>query len=79
MAMAQVIGGGFESKMEGLTTKLITIILPLISVLGLVYAVILALTGDGGAKGRILMVLSCSVVGFMAPYIISWLQSAAGQ
>ncbi|PIP89073.1 MAG: hypothetical protein COW01_15930 [Bdellovibrionales bacterium CG12_big_fil_rev_8_21_14_0_65_38_15] len=78
-AFAQVIGGGFESKMQGLTTKLITVILPLVSVLGLVYAVILALTGDGGAKTRIIMVIVCSVVGFMAPHIISWFQSAAGQ
>lgn len=71
-------GGGFESKMQGLTNKLITVILPLVSVLGLVYAVILALTGDGAAKGRIIMVIVCSIVGFMAPHIISWFQSAAG-
>jgi hypothetical protein len=78
-AFAQVIGGGFESKMQGLTTKLITVILPLVSILGLVYAVILALTGDGAAKGRIIMVIVCSIVGFMAPHIIGWFQSAAGQ
>ncbi len=71
--------GGFESKMQGLTTKLITVILPLVSVIGLVYAVILALTGDGAAKARIIMVIVCSIVGFMAPHIISWFQSAAGQ
>ena len=71
--------GGFESKMQGLTTKLITVILPLVSVLGLVYAVILALTGDGAAKGRIIMVIVCSIIGFMAPHIIGWFQSAAGQ
>jgi uncharacterized membrane protein len=34
-AFAQVMGGGFESKMQGLTTKLITVILPLVSVLAL--------------------------------------------
>jgi len=78
MAFAQ-FGGGFESKMQGLTTKLITVVLPLVSVLGLVYAVILALTGDGAAKGRIIMVIVCSIVGFLAPHIISWFQSAAGQ
>jgi type IV secretory pathway VirB2 component (pilin) len=76
---AQVMGGGFETKMHGLTTKLITVVLPLVSVLGLVYAVIMALTGDGGAKGRIIMVIGCSIVGFLAPHIISWFQSAAGQ
>ena len=71
--------GGFESKMQGLTTKLITVILPLVSVMGLVYAVILALTGDGAAKARIIMVIVCSIIGFMAPHIIGWFQSAAGQ
>lgn len=71
--------GGFESKMQGLTTKLITVILPLVSVIGLVYAVILALTGDGAAKARIIMVIVCSIIGFMAPHIIGWFQSAAGQ
>jgi hypothetical protein len=78
LAHAQ-FAGGFESKMQGLTTKLITVILPLVSVLGLVYAVILALTGDCAAKGRIIMVIVCSIIGFMAPHIIGWFQSAAGQ
>ena len=76
---AQFIGSsGFESRMQGLTSQLMTVVLPLISVLGLVYAVILALTGDGGAKGRIIMVIVCSIVGFLAPHIISWFQSAVG-
>lgn len=77
LAHAQ-FSGGFESKMQNLTTRLITVILPLVSVLGLVYAVFLALTGDGAAKGRIVTVIVCSVIGFMAPHIISWFQSAAG-
>lgn len=71
-------GGAFESKVTGLTGKLVTIVLPLLSVLGLVYAVFLAMTGDTGAKGRIIMVIGCSVVGFLAPSIIRWLQSASG-
>jgi uncharacterized membrane protein len=78
IALAQY-AGGFESKMQGLTTKLITVILPLVSVIGLVYAVILAVTGDGAAKARIIMVIVCSVIGFLAPHIIGWFQSAAGQ
>lgn len=79
VAHAQYAGGGFESKMQGLTTKLVTVILPLVSVIGLVYAAILAVTGDGGAKARIVMVIVCSVIGFLAPHIIGWFQSAAGQ
>ena len=77
-AWAQLIGSGFEGRMRGLTNQLMTVILPLMSVLGLVYAVILALMGDGTAKGRIIMVIVCSLVGFLAPHIISWFQAAAG-
>ena len=76
--LAQILMSGFESRMKGLTNQLMTVILPLMSVLGLVYAVILALTGDGSAKGRIIMVIICSIVGFLAPHIISWFQSAVG-
>jgi hypothetical protein len=77
LAHAQ-FAGGFEAKMQNLTTRLITVVLPLISVLGLVYAAILAVAGDGAAKGRIITVIVCSVIGFLAPHIISWFQSAAG-
>lgn len=68
---------GFESKVQNLTTQLITVVLPLLSVLGLVYAVFMAVTGDGAAKGRIIFVISCSILGFLAPQIISWIQSVA--
>jgi len=78
-AFAQFAGNAFESKMQNLTMKLITVMLPLMSVIGLIYAVILALTGDGAARPRIVMVIACSVIGFLAPHIISWFQSAAGQ
>ena len=71
-------GGGFESKMSDLTSKLVTVVLPILSILGLVYAVFLALTGDASGKGRIIMVIVCSIVGFLAPSIIRWLQSASG-
>ena len=77
-AWAQFVGSGFENRMKGLTNQLMTVVLPLMSVLGLVYAVILALIGDGAAKGRIIMVIVCSIVGFLAPHIISWFQSAVG-
>ena len=78
-AHAQFIGGGgFESRMNNLTNRLIGVVLPLASVLGLVYAVILALLGDAGAKGRIIMVIGCSIVGLLAPHIIGFFQSAVG-
>ena len=74
-AFAQV---AFESKVKNLTNQLISVVLPLMSVLGLVYAVFMAMTGDASAKGRIIFVIGCSAVGFLAPTIINWLQSAAG-
>ena len=78
-AEAQFIGGGgFEGRMANLTDKLVGTLLPLASTLGLVYAVILALLGDTGAKGRIVMVIGCSVVGLLAPHIIRFFQSAVG-
>ena len=78
-ALAQFGAGAFESRMQGLTTKLITVLLPLMSIIALIYAVFLALMGDGAAKGRIFMVICVSVVGVLAPYLIRWFQSAAGQ
>ncbi len=69
---------GFESKMQNLTGQLINTVLPLLSILGLVYAAILALSGDGAAKSRIITVISVSLIGFLAPAIIQWLQRAAG-
>ena len=70
--------GGFESRMESLTRSLITIVMPALSILGLIYASILAIMGDGAAKSRIVTVLVCSVIGFLAPLIIKWLQYASG-
>lgn len=70
--------GGFESRVQSLTKSIVTIVLPALSILGLIYASALAVTGDGAAKGRINTVIVCSVIGFLAPLIIRWLQSASG-
>ncbi|MCB9092874.1 MAG: TrbC/VirB2 family protein [Halobacteriovoraceae bacterium] len=79
LAMAQNYGGsGFESRVNSLTNSLITVILPAVSILGLIYAAILAATGDEGAKRRMVLVVIASMVGFLAPMIIRWFQSAAG-
>jgi len=68
----------FQARTQALTTSLITTVLPLLSTLGLVYAAALALTGDGGAKSRIVTVVVCSIVGFLAPHFIAWLKAASG-
>lgn len=76
LAMAQ-FAGGLESKVQGVTNGLITFLLPAASVIGLVYAAILAATGDAGAKQRMVLVIVASVMGFLAPLIIRWLQGMA--
>ena len=78
LAFAQSWGGGFEDKMGSLTRNLVNFLLPAVSVLGLVYAAMLAATGDGEAKSRMVLVMIASIVGFLAPLIIKWLQSIAG-
>ena len=69
---------GFESRMKGLNQSLTSVVLPLVSILGLVYAAILAVTGDGAAKGRITMVIAASILGFLAGPIIRWIQTVMG-
>ena len=79
-ALAQSFGGGadLEGRVTGLTNSLIKFVLPAVSILGLIYAAILASVGDAAARPRMIMISVASVVGFMAPVIIKWLQSVAG-
>jgi len=78
-AFAQGWGAsGFESKLNNLTSSLINVVLPAVSILGLVYAAILATTGDTGAKQRMVMIIIASIIGFLAPIIINWFKSASG-
>lgn len=77
LSFAQYGGSGFEDKIRNINSNLITRILPLLSVFGLVYASILAVNGDGEAKGKIFTVLLVSVIGFLAPTIIEWLKNLA--
>ncbi len=67
-------GGALESKVNGVTNGLINFLLPAASVIGLVYAAILAATGDASAKSRMVLIAICSIVGMLAPLIIGWLQ-----
>ena len=69
---------GFESRLKGLNQSLTSVVLPLVSILGLVYAAILAVTGDGAARGRMTMVIVASVLGFLAGPIIRWIQAVMG-
>ena len=70
-------GGSFESRIRSFTDSLMSVILPAVAILGLLYAALLAMSGDEGAKRRMVLVVIASVVGFLAPPIIRWFQSAA--
>ncbi len=77
VAVAQFGGGELESKVGGVTNGLITFLLPAASVIGLVYAAILAATGDASAKQRMILVAFTSLIGMLAPLIIRWIQGMA--
>jgi hypothetical protein len=67
-------GSGFESRMENIQNKFINVVLPLMSILGLVYAGVLAASGNEAAKGKIMVIIIGSIVGFLAPHIIGWIK-----
>ena len=73
LALAQ---SGFESKVNGLTDKLIGFVLPALSIMGLVYAAILAAAGDESSKRRMVLVVVASIVGLLAKYIFPMFASA---
>lgn len=66
--------GGLENKVQGVTSGLINFLLPAVSVVGLIYAAILAATGDASARQRMALIAFTSTIGFLAPLIIRWLQ-----
>lgn len=70
--------GAFESKMSNLNSKLTSVVLPLVSICGLVYAAILGMSGSGEAKSRMIMVIVASTIGFLAGPIIRFVQSIMG-
>ncbi len=74
VALANYGGGELETKVGAVTSGLITFLLPAMSVFGLVYAAILAATGDAGAKQRMILVAVTSIIGMLAPLIIRWIQ-----
>ncbi|MDE3270103.1 MAG: hypothetical protein OYH77_07450 [Pseudomonadota bacterium] len=69
--------GNFEGRIRSFTDDLMSVVLPAVAILGLLYAAMLAMGGDEGAKRRMVLVVIASVVGFLAPPIIRWFQSAA--
>ena len=78
LSFAQYGGSDFQTKIGGVTRNLVDVLLPAVSILGLVYAAILAATGDAEAKSRMVLIAVASIVGFLATMIIRWLQNISG-
>ena len=76
--LAQGGGSGFESKVQSITSSLIKTLLPMMSIIGMVYAAFLGVQGDPNAKKRMTLVVFASLIGFLAPMIVGWLQSIVG-
>ncbi len=74
LAFAQA--GSFDSKVNSITNLIVGKILPAVAVFGLVYAAILAATGDESSKRRMVLVIVASIVGILAKFIIPMFQSA---
>ncbi|MFP5386032.1 MAG: hypothetical protein ACLGHN_08145 [Bacteriovoracia bacterium] len=67
----------FSSKVDSITSVVVSRILPAVSVFGLVYAAILAAAGDESSKKRMVLVVVASIVGILAKFVVPMLQSAA--
>ncbi len=78
VVLAQGGASGFESKVQSLTGSLIKTLLPMMSIFGMVYAAVLGVQGDPNARQRMTLVVFASLVGFLAPMIVGWLQSIVG-
>ncbi len=68
--------GNFDSKVNSITNMILTKIFPPVAILGLIYAAILAATGDENSKRRMVLVVIAVIVGFLAKFVIPMLQGA---
>ena len=70
MVIATPCFASFESSLIGLKTKLTTVVLPLLSVIGLVCAAISLYTGNPNAKQHIMYAVFGCIIGFGAQSIV---------
>lgn len=64
-----------ESTLGAIQSRLITTILPLTSILGLVYAGLSFAAGSPNARNHLILAIVGTVVGFGAPSIIAFIRS----
>ena len=64
-----------ESSLAAVQSKLINVILPLVGILGLVFAAFSFFTGSPNARSHLILAIMGAVVGFGAPSIIEFVRS----
>jgi type IV secretory pathway VirB2 component (pilin) len=63
-----------ESSLMAVQTKLIGTILPLVAILGLVFAGLSFVAGSPNARSHLILAMIGAAIGFGAPSIVSWIQ-----
>lgn len=63
-----------ESTLSAIQGKLITTILPLVAILGLVFAALSFAAGSQNARGHLVLAIIGAMVGFGAPSIIAFIR-----
>lgn len=64
-----------ESSLMAVQSKLINTVLPLVGILGLVFAAFSFFTGSQNARSHLILAIMGAVVGFGAPSIIEFVQA----
>ncbi len=66
--------GSVESTLSNIQNRLINVILPLVSILGLVWAGLSFVMGNPNARNHLMLAIFGAVVGFGAPSIVSFIR-----
>lgn len=66
--------GSVESTLTNVQTKLLTVILPLVAVLGLVWAGLSFASGSPNARQHLVLAITGCFVGFGAPSIMNFIK-----
>jgi type IV secretory pathway VirB2 component (pilin) len=66
--------GSVESTLSNIQNRLINVILPLVAILGLVWAGLSFVMGNPNARNHLMLAIFGAVVGFGAPSIVSFIR-----
>lgn len=64
-----------ESSLMAVQTKLIGTILPIVAILGLVFAGFSFVAGSPNARSHLILAIIGAAIGFGAPSIVGWIQT----